>query len=122
MASALFGNAVRGLGVGSISYGICRGFSHSHPFEKAVLVTVLVGFRILADASIKYIRNDKAGQQPRSSFLISSAYLLAIPFALYAGRVFKFKEADYLQILGLTSLGYTITSGLKKLNDMRKGK
>lgn len=122
MASVLIGSAVQSLLLGSVSYGICRGFSHSHPFEKAVLVTVLVGLRELSSAAIKHLRGDEHGQQSRTSFLISSAYLLAIPCTLYAGRIFKFKEADYLQIVGLASLGYTVTNGLKSLYFVLKGK
>ena len=119
MASALFGSAIQGFLTGSVGYGICRGFNYSNPFEKAVLVTVLVGFQELAGDSIRHIQNDRNGLLPRTRFLIASANLLAIPCALYAGRVFKFKEADYLQIIGLASLGQTI---IYCLSSMLKGK
>jgi len=116
MASALIGSAIQSLCVGSVSYAICRGSNQSNPFEKAVLVTVMVGFRILADNAIKHQMKDEQQRQALTRVLIASTSLLAIPFTLYVGRVFDFKAVDYLKIVGLTSVGYSITSALSNLS------
>ncbi|HEY5234939.1 MAG TPA: hypothetical protein VIJ14_02075 [Rhabdochlamydiaceae bacterium] len=118
MTSALIGSTGYGLIVGGVSYVFCRAFHQHNAFEKAVLVTVLVGIRSLAEEAIKYQKNDKHQAQPLTRVLIASTYLLAIPCTLYAGRVFNFKAADYLQIVGLTSLGYTIARVLGDLYKM----
>ncbi len=118
MASALIKNVGYGLYVGTTSYVFCRLFHQENAFEKAVLVTVLVGLRELADATITHQRIDKYQEQPLTRAMIGVAYLLAIPCSLYAGRVFKFKEADYLHVAGLTFMGYTITHLLKNLYHM----
>ena len=99
--------------IGGTSYVFCRAFNQHHAFEKAVLVTVLVGLRNFAEAAIKYQRNDDDQRSMLTRVWIGAAQLLTIPCALYAGRIFNFKEADYLQIVGLTSLGYSITHCLK---------
>lgn len=118
MASALIKNVGYGLYVGTTSYVFCRLFHQENAFEKAVLVTVLVGLRELADATITHQRNDKFREHPLTNAMISVAYLLAIPCSLYASRVFKFKEADYLHVAGLTFIGYTTTNLLKDLYNM----
>jgi hypothetical protein len=118
MASALFSMVKDTAVAGITSYAICRGFNQPNPFEKAVLTTVLVGLRELADAAIGHLRDDEFREQPLTRVLRASTILLAIPCSLYAGRVFNFKEADYLQIAGLASLGYTITFGLESLYNM----
>ena len=118
MASALINSTGYSLFVGGVSYVFCRAFNQHNAFEKAVLVTVLVGLRELAGEAIKYQRNDKGQEQPLTNVLLGSAQLLAIPCALYAGRVFNFKAADYLQIVGLTSIGYSMTYSLKSLKKM----
>ena len=104
--------------VGATMYVFCRAFSHHNALEKAVLVTVLVGLRNFAETAIKHQQDDKYQNRPLTRVLMASGILLAVPCALYAGRVFNFKEADYLQIVGLTSLGATITYGLTGLYQM----
>jgi hypothetical protein len=117
MASALIKSAGYGLYVGSASYVFCRLFNHHNAFEKAVFVTVLVGLRNLAQTTIEHQRQDKYQEQPLTRVMLSVAFLLAIPCSLYAGRVFKFKEADYLHIAGLTAMGHLITN---LVNDLYK--
>jgi hypothetical protein len=118
MTSALIGSTGYGLFVGGVSYVFCRAFDQHNAFEKAVLVTLFVGIRTLAEAAVKHQRNDKHQNKPFTSFLIVSTNLLAIPCVLYAGRLFNFKATDYLHIVGLTSLGYTIQRGLEALYRM----
>jgi hypothetical protein len=118
MASALIRSTGYGLFVGGVSYVFCHVFNQQSAFEKAVLVTVLVGLRNLAEIVIKHQQNDRDQKKPLTTVLIASANLLTVPCALYAGRVFNFKAADYLQIVGLTSLCYTITTGLETLYKM----
>ena len=118
MTSALLTNIGQAAYVGATSYVFCRAFNQHNAFEKAVLATVLVGLRKLAEAAIKHQLNDQYQNRSLTRVLITSANLLAIPCALYAGRVFNFKGEDYLQIVGLTSLGYTINYGLSHLYQM----
>jgi hypothetical protein len=115
MTSALINSAARGLLVGSIGYVISQRSNQSNPFEKAVLVTVLVGLRTLAESAITHQLNDKTQTRSLTRVLIVANFLLAIPCALYAGRVFNFKSVDYLTIVGLASMGSTITSCLASL-------
>jgi hypothetical protein len=103
---------------GITSYALCRGFSQPNAFEKAILTTVLVGSRNLAEEAIAYKTGDERFRQPLSKILMASVYLLSVPFALYAGRVFSFKEADFLQIAGLAALGLNIRIVLMNLIEM----
>jgi hypothetical protein len=114
MTSALLKTAY----VGVISYAFCWAFNQHNAFEKAVLVTVLVGLRNLAEEIIKDQRDDRTQTQRLTRVLVGAANLLAIPCALYAGRIFNFKAADYLHIVGLASLGGGITYVLKNLYPM----
>ncbi len=118
MTSALISSVGRTVSTGAISYVFCRAFNQQNAFEKAVLVTVLIGLEHLAAEAIKHQRNDEYRAKPLTNVLIGSACLLAIPCALYAGRVFNFKAADYLQIVGLASIGYTISTSLINLYQM----
>ena len=110
MASALIKSVGSGLYVGVSTYAFCRLFSPQNAFEKAVMVTVLVGLRRLTEATIEHQRNDNRQEEPLTRVMINVASLLAIPCSLYAGRIFKFKEADYLHIAGLTAMGHLMTN------------
>lgn len=122
MTSALIESAIYTLGVGSVGYVISRRSDQSNPFEKAVLITMLVGLRGLAERAIKHQLNDKNQSRSLTRVLIASTTLLAIPCMLYAGRVFNFKSVDYLTIVGLASMGYAITGGLFNLYTLLSSK
>jgi hypothetical protein len=121
MTSALLYNVGHTAFVGAASYVFCREFNQHYAFEKAVLVTVLVGVRNLAGEAIRHQRNDN-DHIPVTTALIVSANLLAIPCTLYAGQVLNFKAADYLLIFGLNSIGYGIDYGLSHLYQMLRTK
>lgn len=46
--------------IGGVSYVICRSLDQARPFEKAVLVTILEGFRIFVSNAIASRENDPA--------------------------------------------------------------
>jgi hypothetical protein len=95
---------------GTASYVFCRAFGISQPFDKAVLVTVLVGLRVICAHTFTYLNDDQYEAKPMTQFLIHSTQLLAIPCALLIGRQLNFKVPDYLQLVGLTSIGASIAS------------
>ena len=78
--------------MGVSEYFISRGVGEPNPFEKAALLTIFMGFIYLSGEGIKY-QADGNLCQPLSQFLLASTYVLAVPFTIFAGQVFKFKEA-----------------------------
>ncbi len=108
MASALINSGVRATGFGIVSYAFCRAFNQPSAFEKAALVTILVGLRELAEKAICYRYPQRTHYR---EFLLCSSRLVAIPCALYAGWMLNFKATDYLQIVGLTTIGNNISAG-----------
>jgi hypothetical protein len=113
MTSAIEASVKTAVYVGAASYFFCYASNQTNAFEKAVLVTVLVGLRNLAAQAIKSQFREKY-----QTLLIQLTDLLAIPCTLYAGRVFNLKPVDYLHIVGLAYLGYTIKIGLENLPNL----
>ncbi len=61
-------NAGYAVYVGATSYAFCRAVNQHNAFEKAVLVTVLVGLRNLAEKAIRW--NDPSQMKRSTGFLI----------------------------------------------------
>ncbi len=113
MAAAIF----KATCIGGVSYVFCRAMDQSNPFEKAVLATILIGIRELADTATAnqfYVEKEKV-IKPWGHVLIISTRLLSIPLTLYIGRMFNFKATDYLQLVGVSNIGYGIVAGSHSL-------
>ena len=111
MFSTVIDFGLRNAVFGGLSYVFCRAFSQSNPLEKAVLMTILVGLRELAE---KAIESKYPAKTPFREFLVISSKLAAIPCTLYIGRQLNFKAADYFQIVGSTTIGILICQQLER--------
>ena len=81
MLSAVIDSGVCTAAFRGISYVFCRAFNQPSAFEKAVLVTILVGLGILAGKAIK--SEYPANTHFRDSWC--SSRLAVIPCTLYIG-------------------------------------